>query len=132
MKLTTAEALELADEFDLLAMAVGEYRIKHRADLSPSKRRALDEWKWSLFTMASDLATVALGLALDESQVTLAQLKKATLKARRAVKRIETAEGVIKLAKQGWTLAAAIATGNVADIANHSKELVESAGTLAT
>ena len=127
MRLNSTQARELATGFRKLSVALGDFRFGNWSTLTPTQRRDLEDVEWSLLNSSSDMVTRAVGLALDETQVSLARLKSSTTKARTAVKRINKAKAILAIADLALGLAGAIASGNVPAIASSANDLYSAA-----
>jgi hypothetical protein len=115
-KLTADDALALAKAFREASTALGDYLYANWAKISESNRNKLRSLEMTLLNLATDLATQAVGIALDEGQCNLKALTDATKEAKKALEKIESAKNAIKVATALIGLAAAIPTGNLESI----------------
>jgi hypothetical protein len=123
-KLTADDALALAQEFHDLAVALGDYRFANWDDLTSAQRSKLEDAQWSLLNASSDAVTMAVGIALDSSQVSLAKIRQATAKAQSTVKSIKTVKKVINIATAAVALAAAVASKDPGAIVKNAQGLL--------
>ncbi|HQU28591.1 MAG: hypothetical protein KC563_06395 [Nitrospira sp.] len=127
MPLTSTDALELSKQFRDMANDLGNYRFDHWSSLTPTQKRDLEDEEWSLLNAASDMTTKAVGLALDESEITFQSVKSSVGKAKKAIKKLEKVGEVIKVATATVGLAAAIMSKDPGAIAKNAKLVVEAA-----
>lgn len=111
--LAAKQALQLARQFRLAAVAVGD-RVFSEWDAMAKKDRArLQSLEITLLNLATDLTTQAVGIALDDGKISLAALDRATESAREALEHIIDAKAMIGITTALIGLAATIPTGNV-------------------
>jgi hypothetical protein len=127
MKTTKDDALNLSKKFRELSVALGNYRFDNWGNLTASQRQQLEDQEWTLLNHASDLTTLAVGIALDETQASLSNINGSITKAKKAVKKLDTVRKIIKVAESGVRLAAAIVTKDPKAIAKASKDLYQNA-----
>ncbi len=125
MKLTSTEAFELSRRFRGLSVALGDFRFARWDDLKPSQKRTLEDTEWSLLNASSDMITTAVGLVLDETEVSFARLQESADKAGEAIRTLAAVRGVIRLAAAAVRLSAAIVSREPAAIAKRAKELYD-------
>ncbi|MCC7274313.1 MAG: hypothetical protein IT561_16725 [Alphaproteobacteria bacterium] len=125
MKLTSAEAFELAVVFRDAAIAVGDTKIKNWDAMTPKQRKDLEDAEWSLLNAASDMVTMAVGLVLDETQFALARLTGVVGSARKALKRLDDIRKAIKVATALVGLAAAVITRDFGAIAKSAQGVAD-------
>lgn len=116
MKLNAQDAQGLATTFRGAAKAVGDYLYKKWNDLSPADRSSLEQMYVTLMNVATGLVTHAVGIAIDDGQVSLAELSGAAKKATDAFQNIADAKKAIDVTTALIGLAAAIPTGNTETI----------------
>ena len=115
-KLHPDDAFELGNQFRDAAIALGDWRISHRASLTKTQWDELDEQEIRLLNMASRIYTCAVDLVLLDSQVAVVQLRSSVKAARYAVQHIATLKEALDLASALILFAAAVSSGNVATI----------------
>ena len=126
-RVTANDALGLAQRFHDLAVIVGDYRFKHWPHLTAAQRRTLEDLQWSLLNASSDLITRAVGIVLDTTSTSVAQLQQATLEAERALETLADVRRAIRVATAAVGLAAAIAAKNPDAIVANAKEVLAAA-----
>jgi len=127
MKITKEEALDLSKKFRDFSVALGNYRFDNWGDLTAGQRQQLEDKEWTLLNHASDLTTLAVGIALDENQTFLSKINGSIAKAKKAVKKLDTVRKIIKVAESSVRLAAAIVTKYPGAIARASEDLYQNA-----
>lgn len=125
MKLTSSDAFELSRSFRDLSVGVGSYRFDNWDKLKPSQRQDLEDLEWSLLNGSSDIRTMAVGLMLDETQLSFVQLKGSTGKAKNAIKKLKTVKKVINMATRAVALGAAVVSKDFGAVLKNSKALHE-------
>lgn len=125
MKLTSEEAFELSRRFRELSVELGNFRFSNWKELSTAQRRAMEDAEWSLLNASSDMITTAVGIVLDETEISLQALQESTNKARRAIRTLKTVRKVIKVATVAVGLAAAIVSKDPGAIAKNAKALID-------
>jgi hypothetical protein len=108
MKITSADAFALARVFRELSVALGDYRFTKWEELKPAQKRFIEDAEWTLLNASSDMITTAIGLVLDESEMSFDALEKAAEKARQTVRELAGVRKVIKVAAAAIGLAGAI------------------------
>ncbi|MGE3935844.1 MAG: hypothetical protein AB7F67_21470 [Rhodospirillaceae bacterium] len=124
-KLTSDDAFDLSRRYHDLAMAVADHRFDHRKTLKARELKELEDLQWSLMNASSDLATHAVGLVLDETQASLAQLRQATDQARKAIRKLDTAKKVLTIAGATLGLAMAVMSKDIGAVASNAKTVLE-------
>ena len=125
MKLTSEEAFELSRRFRELSVELGNFRFSNWKELSTAQRRTMEDAEWSLLNASSDMITTAVGIVLDETEISLQALQESTNKAKRAIRTLKTVRKVIKVATVAVGLAAAIISKDPGAIAKNAKALVD-------
>jgi hypothetical protein len=115
-RLHADDAFELGNQFRDTAMALGDWRIEHRAALTKAQWDELDEQEIRLLNMASRIYTSAIDLVLLDSQMEVVQLRSSVKAARSAVQHIATLKEALDLASALILFAAAVSSGNAAAI----------------
>jgi hypothetical protein len=123
-KLNREQALELAKIFKISALTVGNYTVKHWAELTSSQRERLNSMEWSLFNASEDMINLEAQLALDDLEAVLEKIEKATRAATNAIKKIETTKKAISIAAALLTLASAIMSKSPGAILGALKDIV--------
>ena len=108
MSLTANEARDLARRFHELANALGSYRFDNWNGLKPAERQKLESDEWTLLNQSVDLVNYAIGITLDDAEANLAELAKATGRAKNAIKKIKTVRRVIEIGTAAVVFGAAI------------------------
>ena len=127
MKITSNEAFELSKGFRKLSVELGDYRFDQWNNLTPSQRQKIENDEWTLLNASSDMITMAVGLVLDETVVRFNELKKSTLEAKKAVKKLKEIKKIIKITTAAVQLAGAIVSKDLGAIAKRTKGLFEAA-----
>ena len=107
------------DAFELLrnaAIALGDWRIRHRTELSRAPWNLLDEQEIRLLNTASSLHASAIGLVLTAVAAPLERLQKGIACARTALDRIRALKQALDLASALIFLAGATCSSNAAAI----------------
>lgn len=125
MKLTSEEAFELSRRFRELSVELGNFRFSNWKELTQAQRRTMEDAEWSLLNASSDMITTAVGIVLDETEISLQALQESTNKAKRAIKTLKTVRKVIKVATVAVGLAAAIVSKDPGAIAKNAKALID-------
>ena len=123
-KITTAQALQLAKDYNQSSNDIGDFRLKNWDKLSAEERLVLGNIGRTLIDHSQDLVTYAVGKILDDTQASLADIRKATADANRTIKTIIEIKKVIAIGAALVTLAAAIYTENPTGIASAVKDVV--------
>lgn len=127
MPLSAEDAFELSKQFRDLAISLGNYRFANWSTLTPTQRRDVEDEEWSLLNSSSDMTTKAVGLALEESEINVKSITSSVGKAKRAIKKLEKVNEVIKVATASVGLAAAIVAKDPRAIAKNAKLVLEAA-----
>jgi hypothetical protein len=127
-EITTAQALDLAKDYNKSANAIGDFRLKNWNRLSAEDRLVLGNTGRTLLDHSQDLITYAVGKILDDAQASLNDIKRATAKANQTIKTINDIKKVINVGAALVSLAAAIITENPAGIAEAVKGVVTAVG----
>ena len=127
MSLSAEDAFELSKQFRDLGVNLGNYRFANWSTLSPMQRRDLEDEEWSLLNASSDMTTKAVGLALEESEINVQNIKSSVGKAKRAIKKLAKVSEVINVATAAVGLAAAIVAKDPGAIAKNAKLVLKAA-----
>lgn len=127
MPLSAEDAFELSKQFRELSIHLGNYRFANWNRLSPAQRHELEDEEWSLLNASSDMTTKAVGLALEKSKIDARSITQSVSKAKRAVKKLEKAGEVIKVATASVGLAAAVVSKDPGAIAKNTKLVLKAA-----
>lgn len=125
MRLTAEEAFDLSRRFRELSVELGNFRFSNWKELSATQRANIEFWEWSLLNYSSDMITQAVGIVLDETEISLQALQESTNKARRAIRTLKTVRKVIKVSTAAVGLGAAIVSKDPGAIAKNAKALVD-------
>ena len=123
-KITAAQALQLAKDYNESANAIGDFRLKNWDKLSAEDRLVLGNTGRTLLDHSQDLITYAVGKLLDDTQASLDDIRKATAEANQTIKTINDIKKVISIGAALVSLAAAIYMENPAGIADAVKNVV--------
>ena len=115
-KFNPDDAFELGNQFRDAAIALGDWRISHRATLTKAQWDELDQQEIRLLNMASSIYTSAIGLVLLDSEVAIVHLQSSVKAARSAAQHITTLKHALDLASALILVAAAMSSGNGAAI----------------
>ncbi len=129
-KLTSHQAMDLAEEFGEAAEQIRQWRRANRTKITPKENEQLRELTVSLTMIAQTVATNAVGLALDEATVTLAGLESATTRAKKAIKNVQNAKKGIEISAALISLAAAVVSKDPGGVAGSLQALVKAVGDL--
>ena len=127
MALTSSEAFDLSRWFGDLSTELEQYCDAQWDHLSSDQRQSLKNAELTLRNTASTLRTRAVGLVLDETEVSFNTLQKSTERAKGAIKTLKTVGKVITVATAAVGLAAAIASKDVGAIGKNAKSLYDAA-----
>jgi hypothetical protein len=122
-KLTSQEAFLLAKSFRDLSVSIGDYRFANWSHLTDKQRKALEDTEWSLLNASADIRTVAVGLVLDETQLSYEKLQQTTVDAKKAVEQLADIRKAITIATAAVSLAGAVVSQDFGAIVNTAKGL---------
>src|SRR5262249_40371807 len=111
-KISSDDALALARLFKESGHELGQYQLDHWDELSKAQRNALTEKEHELLDNSQNLITEAVGVLLDDTKASLAQIKKATNQANDAIQTVKKIKKVLTIASALVTLGASIYAGN--------------------
>jgi len=124
MKINRQQALEIAETFRDLSVALGDYRFKNWSKLTPGKRTQIENIEWTLLNYSSDFITTAVRINLDNLQSDLKAIKKSTADAKKAIRSINKIKDVINVATSVAVLGGAIASQNPSAILAAANDLI--------
>lgn len=124
-KLTSQEAFLLAKSFRDLSVSLGDYRFENWGLLTDKQRKAIEDAEWSLLNASADIRTVAVGLVLDETQLSYEKLQQTTSDAKKAVGLLENIRKVIGIATAAVSLAGAVVSLDFGAIVKTAKGLYD-------
>jgi hypothetical protein len=124
-KLTAEEAFLLSKSFRDLSVSLGDYRFENWHRLTEKQRKAIEDAEWSLMNASADIRTVAVGLVLDETQLSYEKLLKTTSDAKNAVGFLENVRKVIGIAAAAVSLAGAVVSLDFGAIVKTTKGLYD-------
>jgi hypothetical protein len=122
-KLTSQEAFLLAKSFRDLSVSLGDYRFANWDQLTDKQRKTIEDAEWSLLNASADIRTVAVGLVLDETQLSYEKLQQTTSDAKKAVEKLAGIRKAIAIAAAAVSLAGAIISQDFGAIVNTVKGL---------
>lgn len=122
-KLTSQEAFLLAKSFRDLSVSLGDYRFANWDQLTDKQRKTIEDAEWSLLNASADIRTVAVGLVLDETQLSYEKLQQTTSDAKKAVEQLADIRKAIAIAAAAVSLAGAIISRDFGAIVNTVKGL---------
>jgi hypothetical protein len=123
MKITAEDARTLANFFRQLAVVMGDYRFENWTELSAAERREIEDAEWTLLTLSSDMTTRAVGIELDEAELSVSNVQKATADALRFIKKVKRAKQMLCIAGEALALAGAISSGQALAIGKAAAKL---------
>lgn len=124
-KITKEDAFELAQKCREASVELGNFRFKNWQTLSPKERQDLENEEWDLLTISSSLLTKAVGIALEESELTVKRLKESVEQGKKVLKNIDTARNALRMAGGLLALAGAVVSKNPAAIISTAKDVFE-------
>ncbi len=124
-KLTAQEAFLLAKSFRDLSVSLGDYRFANWSQLTDKQKKTIEDAEWSLLNASADIRTVAVGLVLDETQLSYEKLQQTTSDAKKAVGLLENIRKVIGIAAAAVSLAGALISLDFGAIVNTAKGLYD-------
>src|ERR1051326_4621954 len=124
-QISADDALVLAKSFKQAATTLGQFQLDNWDSLTADQRRSLTDEEYTLLDYSQNLVTYAVGVVLDDAQVSLAKIKEATAEANQAIQRAEDLKRALDIASVLVTLGAAITAGNPAGIATAVKQVVD-------
>ena len=127
MKLSSQEAFQLSKSLRDLSVSLGNYRFGKWSQLKDKERKAIEDAEWSLLNASSDIRTVAVGLVLDETQISYDKLQQTTSEAKKIVDRLVEIRKVITIATAAVSLAGAVVSRDPGAIINTAKGLYDAA-----
>jgi hypothetical protein len=116
VKLSAAQARELAEEFYGLSKELGTYRFGHWDALSREERTAMEAMEWSLLNASSDYTGMAVEVALDDVAPVVKRVASTTRKMKAAIKKAKRVKKVLDIAAAAVKLTGAIVSGSPAAI----------------
>jgi|COG998Drversion2_1049125.scaffolds.fasta_scaffold276784_2 hypothetical protein len=125
MAIDSDQAFDLTRRLRGTSLELGNYRFEHWNELTRKQREKLEMLEWNLMLNAMRVQTAAVGLALDEADTSLTQIRKATARAKRAIKTLDTVRKVVAVATALVGLAAAIASKDPAAVAKNAKKVFD-------
>lgn len=125
MAITSDQAFDLARRLRSASVALGDYRFELWDDLTRKRRERIEELEWDLMLEAMKVTTAAVGLALDEADTSLTQVRAATAKAKSAIKTLDDVRRVIAVATALVGLAAAVAAKDPGAVAKNVKKVFD-------
>ena len=111
-RLSSDQALALAQGFHDLSVEIGNFRFRQGDELSSTERRRLEDLQFDLLNNSTQFNAISLGMELDELQETVARVGMATIRMKKAIKKLETVQRVVKVATAAVTLGAAVVSMN--------------------
>ncbi len=112
MPLTADDALNIAQAFRNVSVAIGQYRFANWDALSAAQRGDLEDAEWTLLNYSSDFITQAVGITLNDAQKDLQGLLDVTKQVTNAVGTVKTINKVISIVGATLKLGAAVASEN--------------------
>ena len=118
-KLDSQQAFEIAKNFHVLAVTIGNYRFDNWNQLSPAQRKSLEDFEWTLSNYSSDFNYKSISLLANskETKTAIANIKDATQKMKNAITNLTKVGEVIGIATAAFTLGGAIISGDFQAIA---------------
>ncbi|GAB3805067.1 hypothetical protein GCM10028819_37650 [Spirosoma humi] len=112
MELTTDQARKLARSYFDLAQALGEYRFDKFDELTPAKRKKIEEVERVLLDSSTAFTALALSISLADLEPVLARIEEVTTTMKEQINDLQKVDRVLKLAGSAVQLAGAILSGN--------------------
>jgi len=106
------QARAIAEDFFEVSKGVGDFRFAHFGDLSSDQQAALQSLQQQLSNQSIHFTAVAIQLAIDDLQPTLAQIGSVTQDVNDAVTHLDDVRRIISIATTFVSLGAAIASGS--------------------
>lgn len=125
MPISRDQAREIARAFLKLSHELGSYRFDNWAQLTSTQRRQIEDAEWDLLNYSNSFVTTAVGIALADMQADLKAIGDATSRAQKAVSRIQTVKGVLKVAAALVVLGGAIASQNPSTITGAAADALQ-------
>ena len=125
MKLSSQEAFQLSKAVRDLSVSLGDYRFGKWDKLVAKQRKAIEDAEWSLLNASSDIRTAAVGLVLDETQLSYEKLQQTTSDAKKTVEQLADIRKAITIATAAVSLAGAIVSRNFGAIVSTAKGLYD-------
>lgn len=122
-KLSSQEAFQLSKSFRDLSVSLGDYRFANWSQLTDKQRKAIEDAEWSLLNASADIRTVAVGLVLDETQLSYEKLQQMTSDAKKTVEQLEDIRKAVTIAVAAVSLAGAVVSRDPGAIVNTAKGL---------
>ncbi len=125
MAISSDQAFDLARRLRSASVALGDYRFEQWEDLTKKRRERIEGLEWDLMLEAMKVTTAAVGLALDEADTSLTQVREATAKAKAAIKTLDDVRKVVAVATALVGLAAAVAAKDPGAVAKNVKKVFD-------
>lgn len=123
MKLSSQEAFELSKNLRDLSVSIGNYRFDQWNQLKDEEKKILEDAELSLINASSGMTTLAVGLVLDETQLSYDKLQQITSDAKEAVERLKDISRAITIATAAVSLAGAVISGKPSAIVSTAEDL---------
>jgi len=117
-KILKEDVADLEKQYTEAANSLGTFLINNWGALTPSERISLRNQGIALINQVQELETHAVGVILDDTEVSLNQIKQATEDANQAIKTVNSFKKAITIATSLVTLSASIYAGNIGGIAS--------------
>jgi hypothetical protein len=124
-KLTAQEAFMLAKSFRDLSVSLGDYRFENWNRLTEKQRKTIEDAELCLLNASAEIRTVAVGLVMDETQLSFEKLQQTTSDAKNAVGLLEKVSKVLKVAGAAVSLAGAVVSLDFGAVVKTAKGLYD-------
>jgi hypothetical protein len=122
--LSPKEVTALADNFLVMAQAVGDYRM-NATGLTSEEKSQFRELHWDLLNYSDSLYVTSANLVMEEVETSLKAIKEVTDDIRTSYKKLRNIQKAIDVAAGAVTLAAAIFSKNPQAIIGATANLVK-------
>ncbi|MFH0781890.1 MAG: hypothetical protein V2B20_08055 [Pseudomonadota bacterium] len=123
MKLSSQDVFQISKSFRELSVSLGDYRFANWSQLSDKQKRALEDAEWSLLNASADIRTAAVGVVLEETELSFEKLQQTTSEAKMTIECLEDIRKVIKMSSAAVSLAGAIISRDPSAICKTAKDL---------
>lgn len=123
--LNSQDAFELSKSFHDLSVSLGNYRFENWKRIPEEERKIIESAEWSLLNASSDMCTDAVGLVIEETQISYEAILQSTSEIKSVLKHLEKFRKAVTIATAAVSLAGAIASRDLGAIGKTAKGLYD-------
>lgn len=112
MELTADQARKLARSYFDLARALGEYRFDKFDELTPAKRKKIEEFERALLDSSTAFTALAMSISLADLEPVMARIEDVTMTMKDNINDLQKVDRILKIAGSAVQLAGAILSAN--------------------